>query len=87
LADARPPLAGTVNQLSRLAPLLDNDKDRVEVALAKAPHNLKKLMRVYSYGNFYNFYICGFTFRVTDLQGRTANFPWFKQESGRCSDS
>lgn len=87
LADGRRPLAGTVAQLNRLAPLLDSNKDLLEVALAKTPHNLKKLIRVSSYGNFLNFYLCAFTIRVTDLQGRTAVFPWIKQEGGRCADS
>jgi phospholipid/cholesterol/gamma-HCH transport system substrate-binding protein len=87
LGDARRPLAGTVAQLDRLAPLLDSNKDLLQVALAKTPHNLKKLTRIASYGDFLNFYICAFTIRVTDLQGRTAVFPWIKQEGGRCADS
>ncbi|MGO9101160.1 MAG: mammalian cell entry protein, partial [Mycobacterium sp.] len=33
-----------------------------------------------------NYYICGLAFRVTDLQGRTAVYPWFKQTEGRCAE-
>jgi phospholipid/cholesterol/gamma-HCH transport system substrate-binding protein len=87
LTSARPPLAGTVDQLSRLAPLLDQDKERLDIALQRAPENYRKLVRLGSYGSFYNFYMCGVTIRVTDLQGRTAVFPWIKQETGRCADS
>ena len=87
LTAARPPLAGTVDQLSRLAPLLDQDKDRIDLALQKAPDNYRKLTRLGSYGSFYNFYICAVSLRVTDLQGRTAVFPWIKQETGRCADN
>ncbi|ORA34489.1 MCE family protein [Mycobacterium aquaticum] len=86
LTSARPPLAETVTQLNRLAPLLNDDKDKVDVALQHAPENYRKLVRLGAYGSFIQYYICGLTLRVTDLQGRTAVFPWFKQETGRCAE-
>jgi len=86
LTNARPPLAGTIDQLSRLAPNLDGQKDRIATTLAKAPENYRKLIRIGSYGSFVNYYMCSIAFRVTDLQGRTAVFPWFRQEGGRCSE-
>jgi phospholipid/cholesterol/gamma-HCH transport system substrate-binding protein len=87
LVAARPPLAGTISQLNRLAPLLDDHKDRIDTALQKAPENYRKLIRLGAYGSFLNYYLCGLTLRVSDLQGRTAVFPWIKQEGGRCADS
>ena len=87
LAHSRAPLGKTVEQLARLAPLLDEDKQRLDEALQKAPENYRKLVRLGSYGSFYNFYICGVSIRVTDLQGRTAMFPWLTQDTGRCADS
>jgi phospholipid/cholesterol/gamma-HCH transport system substrate-binding protein len=86
LADARPPLAGAVGELSRLAPILDQDKDRVDRALAKAPENYRKLTRLGAYGSFIQMYVCGMSVRVTDLEGRTAVFPWLKQDAGRCAE-
>jgi phospholipid/cholesterol/gamma-HCH transport system substrate-binding protein len=86
LGAARPPLAGTVDQLSRLAPLLDADKERIDVALQRAPGNYRKLVRIGSYGSFVQFFVCGITMRVTDLQGRTAVFPWIRQAGGRCGE-
>jgi phospholipid/cholesterol/gamma-HCH transport system substrate-binding protein len=86
LTQARPPLAGTVEQLNRLAPLLDQDKGRLETALRMAPENYNKLIRTGSYGSFVNYYLCGVAFRVSDLQGRTAVFPMLKQEAGRCGE-
>jgi phospholipid/cholesterol/gamma-HCH transport system substrate-binding protein len=86
LSAARPPLAGTVDQLNRLAPLLDKDKDLMEAALQRAPENYRKLVRLGAYGGFANFYLCGLAIRVTDLQGRTASFPWFRQRDGRCAE-
>ncbi|TDO16878.1 phospholipid/cholesterol/gamma-HCH transport system substrate-binding protein [Mycobacterium sp. BK086] len=86
LADARAPLAGAVNELSRLAPILDQDKDKVDRALAKAPENYRKLTRLGAYGSFIQMYVCGMSVRVTDLEGRTAVFPWLKQTGGRCAE-
>ncbi|MCG5434175.1 MCE family protein [Mycobacterium sp. MYCO198283] len=86
LTDARPPLAGTVDELNRLAPLLDRDEERIGAALQKAPTNYKKLQRLGAYGSWIMYYICGLKVRVTDLQGRTAVFPEIRQDTGRCAE-
>ena len=86
LSDARVPLAGTIDQLARLAPLLDDDKETLDIGLQKAPKNYRKLVRLGSYGSWINQYLCGMSFRVTDLQGRTAYFPWLMQHTGRCAE-
>jgi phospholipid/cholesterol/gamma-HCH transport system substrate-binding protein len=85
LGRARSPLAGTIDQLNRLAPLLDNDKDRLDASLQRAPELYRKLARVGSYGSFFPYYICGIAFRASDLQGRTVQFPWIRQDTGRCA--
>jgi phospholipid/cholesterol/gamma-HCH transport system substrate-binding protein len=86
LSNARQPLHNVVDQLSRLAPLLDADKDRLDGQLQRLPQDYRKLSRVASYGGFVNYYLCGIAVRVTDLQGRTASFPWVRQEGGRCAE-
>lgn len=86
LTDVRPPLKGTVDELNRLAINLDAQKDRIDTGLSKAPGNYRKLVRTGSYGSFFNYYICELKWRVTDLQGRTAEFPWIKQDNGRCAE-
>lgn len=86
LTEARAPLAGTIDQLARLAPLLDDDKETLDFGLQKAPKNYRKLVRLGSYGSWINQYLCGMSFRVTDLQGRTAYFPWLMQHTGRCAE-
>lgn len=86
LTKARPPLNGAVDELNRTAPLLYGGKDQLDVALQKMPENYRKLSRLGAYGSFVNYYICGVSLRVTDLQGRTAVFPWFKQTTGRCGE-
>ena len=87
LGRARSPLAGTVDELNRLAPLLDGDKDRLDASLQRAPELYRKLARVGSYGAFFPYYICGIAFRASDLEGRTVQFPWIRQDTGRCAES
>ncbi|MFN3001789.1 MCE family protein [Mycolicibacterium wolinskyi] len=86
LTQARPPLAGTVDQLNRLAPLLDDNKAVLDRGLQKGPDNYRKMARLGAYGSWIMYYVCGINLRVTDLQGRTAVFPWIKQEGGRCAE-
>jgi phospholipid/cholesterol/gamma-HCH transport system substrate-binding protein len=86
LSSARPPLAGTVGQLSRLAPLLDQNKGQLDVALQKAPEDYRKLVRLGAYGGWLNYYICELSLRVSDQQGRTVVVPFVRQEGGRCAE-
>ncbi|HEY3994503.1 MAG TPA: MCE family protein [Mycobacterium sp.] len=86
LGQARSPLAGTVDQLNRLAPVLEEGNGFLDDALQRAPGNYRKIARTGAYGSFVNYYICGLAVRATDLQGRTAVYPWLRQTEGRCAD-
>jgi phospholipid/cholesterol/gamma-HCH transport system substrate-binding protein len=86
LTQARPPLAGTVDELNRLAPNLESGKGYLDGALMRAPGNYRKLARIGSYGAFVQYYICELSIKVTDLQGRASFFPFVKQENGRCAE-
>jgi phospholipid/cholesterol/gamma-HCH transport system substrate-binding protein len=86
LTSARPPLSGTIDQLNRLAPILDNDKDRLEAAIGKAPKNYRKLVRLGVNGSTIPYYLCQLELRGTDLQGRTVKAPIFRSDAGRCTE-
>ena len=86
LGRGRAPLAGTVGELNRLTPLLLDGIDQTEATIERLPEIYRKLARVGSYGAFFPYYLCGMTFRASDLEGRTVVFPWIKQETGRCVD-
>lgn len=86
LTQARPPLAGVVDQLNRVAPNLQSGKGYLDGALQRAPGNYRKLARIGAYGSFVQYYICEISIRVTDLQGRASFFPFVKQENGRCAE-
>ena len=86
LTNTRRPLAGTVDQLSRVAPLLDESKDRLDAAIQRMPKNFRKLTRLGVMGATIPYYFCLLTLRGTDLQGRTVIAPLFKSEAGRCKE-
>jgi phospholipid/cholesterol/gamma-HCH transport system substrate-binding protein len=66
--------------------LLDQSKDRLDGQIQLLPEDYRKMARLGSYGSFIPFYLCGLSFRVTDLQGRTVVTPWIQQETGRCAE-
>ncbi len=86
LASARPPLSGTIAQLNRLAPILDGDKDRLDAAIAKAPKNYRKLIRLGVNGATIPYYLCEFGLRGTDLSGKTVRSNIFRSDAGRCTE-
>ena len=86
LTNLRSPLAGSVGELYRLSTLLDQDKGRLDGQLQLLPEDYRKMARLGSYGSFLPVYLCGIGFRLTDLQGRTVQFPWVRQETGRCAE-
>jgi len=67
LVRARPALAGTVDQLNRMAPLLGQGKNLIDISLQKLPNNYRKLRRLGSYGAWFPYYLCGLALRVSDL--------------------
>jgi phospholipid/cholesterol/gamma-HCH transport system substrate-binding protein len=86
LGRARAPLAGTVDQLSRLAPILDKDKNLLDVSLQKLPNDYRKLTRLGAYGAWFPYYLCGLALRVSDLQYRTVEVGVKHQVTGRCAE-
>lgn len=88
LTNVRPPLAGTIDQLNRLAPMLDDGKDILDANIQKMPDNYRKLVRLGSYGGWYNYYLCGVIWRATttDPSSRPVVFPWIIQTGGRCAE-
>lgn len=86
LTSARPPLAKSVDELNRVAPVLDDGKGTLEAQLEKLPADYRKMVRLGSYGAFVSYYLCGLSLRVTDRQDRTVVVPYIKQETGRCAE-
>jgi len=64
VADARPPLRKDVRALNRLAGTLSQDAPVLDKILYRLPRNLKKYVRVISYGGWYNYFLCDVSGRV-----------------------
>lgn len=86
LSQARPPLSGTIDQLNRVAPNLENDKDRLDAALQKSPRNYRKLARLGVFGATVPYFVCEITLRGTDLSGKTVLAPFFRSDAQRCEE-
>lgn len=84
LGETRQPLAGTLDQLSRLSSHLTLDTDLLDTALQKAPENYRKTGRTGAYGSWTQFYICDLAVRINDSSGRVMSLPWIQQNYGRC---
>ncbi|MCV7317094.1 MCE family protein [Mycolicibacillus parakoreensis] len=87
LGDARDPLTRTIHETFRLATAINADLGGLDMSLQKAPENYRKAIRLGAYGGFIQYYLCAVQIRVSDVQGRTAVFPWVKSEEGRCTDT
>jgi phospholipid/cholesterol/gamma-HCH transport system substrate-binding protein len=86
LSQARPPLSGTIDQLNRVAPNLENDKDRLDAALQKSPRNYRKLARLGVFGATIPYFLCQIEIRGTDLSGKTVLAPFFRSDAQRCEE-
>jgi phospholipid/cholesterol/gamma-HCH transport system substrate-binding protein len=86
LSQARPPLSAAIDQLNRVAPNLDNDKDRLDAALQKSPRNYRKLARLGVFGATIPYYLCMLEIRGTDLQGKTVLAPLYRSDAKRCEE-
>jgi len=86
LTDVRPPLQADVQQLDRVAGLVNNDEAYVDGVIKRLPDDFQKMSRLGAYGSFFNFYLCGVTVRFTNpATGKDIFLPQYEQKLGRCS--
>lgn len=85
LDEARQPTDDMVRQLDRTVTLLDDDKDTVADLLSRLPETYQMLTRIGSYGDFFQFYMCGLVFRFTGADGDMFEMPMVEQTEGRCA--
>ena len=87
LDDTRPDIAADIEELNRLMGLLGEDeaKGQLDWALKTMPAAFQQLVRVGSYGSFFNFYICGLKFKIDGPGGNPIFIPFKDQTTGRCA--
>lgn len=84
LAEARPPLSGTVDELGRTAAQLDSGRGTLDSVLSRLPETYTALSRLGVYGNFFNYYLCALRIKFTGPDGSDVVTPLFGQDTGRC---
>lgn len=84
LQGARPGIAGTVTQVSRLSTVLNSQSAQINSELHAIPQAYSNLDREGLYGSFFNFYLCGVSLRLTGANGQPMDTPMFESEAKRC---
>lgn len=84
LAQARPDLRGTIQQVDRLTGLVNSDRATVETTVQQLPEAYRQLSRLGSYGSFFQFYLCAVQVRMTGPDGGAVTTPWVSSGVGRC---
>ncbi|NLU82415.1 MlaD family protein [Rhodococcus sp. HNM0569] len=85
LAEARAPLAGTIDESGHLAAQLNSRSDTIESLATRLPDAYARLTRLGAYGGFFNYYLCGLMIKFDDPAGNTVTTPLFGQTTGRCA--
>jgi phospholipid/cholesterol/gamma-HCH transport system substrate-binding protein len=88
LADNRPLLHSTLDQLETIQQPIIDQKDQLDDILIKLPTSLKIIGRAGGvYGDFFNFYACDITLKLNGLQpgGPVRTVRITTQPTGRCT--
>ncbi|MDG3011515.1 MCE family protein [Rhodococcus sp. D2-41] len=87
LTDTRPNIKDDVNQLNRTMSVLNADSSQKELnwVLENMPAAYRQLVRVGSYGSFFNFYVCKMAFQFDGLGGKPMTLVMHEQKTGRCA--
>lgn len=87
LADNRKLIQKSVDHLSNVAQPLIDRSDELDWDLQTLPQAERRIGRTGSYGDFFNFYICGVNIKLPGLQpgGPVRTVRLWQQPSGRCT--
>ncbi len=87
LTEKRGELHKDMVELDRLSELLDEEEtsERLEWVMENMPPVFAQLVRVGTYGAFFNFYICGLVFKLDGPGGNPIRIPFQDQRDGRCA--
>lgn len=85
LAQARPPLAKTIQESDRTAGIIVADRDYVDDLLNTLPDAYQMLNRQGLYGDFFSFYLCDLVLKLNGKGGQPVYVKLAGQASGRCT--
>lgn len=75
LGATRPDIQTLIGETNRTMTQLDLGKEDINTALARLPSDYQKLIRVGTYGSFFQFYLCANTFKFSGPDGTTIILP------------
>lgn len=79
------PLGLDLAALGKVAKTLNENDKTVQYALDGLGPAYQRMMRVGSYGNFFNIYVCGLRLKITDGNKKTVTTPYLaKSDVARC---
>jgi phospholipid/cholesterol/gamma-HCH transport system substrate-binding protein len=82
---ARTTVRPDLTNLRAVATSLEANSGTLQSVLAKWPHHYAALLRSASYGNFFNFFICGLRLRFSpDGASQPVQTPWMSSAASRC---
>ncbi|EFQ84377.1 virulence factor Mce family protein [Aeromicrobium marinum DSM 15272] len=86
LAEARPDFTGVLSNLRGVTTTLNENRDFLDTTLETLPGHYQQVNRTGSYGDFFNFFLCGIRVRLTPENDPSAAIvtPYFNSGVERC---
>ena len=84
LARARGDLTPDLRALTVAARGLNLEKEELVAVLQQLPRHYRKLQNAGSYGNFFNFFLCGVRVQTDVVAGAPVLTPWINSDAERC---
>lgn len=84
LKDIRPSLKTDIAELSKVADTLADNRPVLDAGLKRTPDRLNKLVRISSYGSWFNMYLCSLDARIAMPGGPVMQTPRIQNENARC---
>ncbi len=83
LSRSRADITGNLKSLAAAAKGLNSQADTLETVLKKLPEHYQAIGQTSSYGNFFNFFLCGVRVKLSDGSSPLQT-PWINSDQARC---
>lgn len=84
LAQVRPNITPDLASLNSIASSLNRNSDTIQQVLDRLPAHYRTMARVSSFGDFFNFFLCGVRLKLADNNGNPVYTPWTESSTPRC---
>lgn len=84
LAKTETNLTPNLKALQTLATTINRNTDSIQRYLSAFPEDYKTILRTGSFGNFFNFFLCGIKLNLTGSNGALPSIPITTSDAARC---